>query len=116
MLFNTDPSKQGSELEEPICRTKIFQSSFFPCCIKVWNDLDSKLQNIDSYKEFKGKTKPFIKIKLISVFSVHDVYGVKLLSRLRLNFSHLNDHKDCHGFSSMCDCCSATETTLQFLL
>ena len=40
------------------------------------------MQNIDSYKKFKGKISPFIKIKLNSVFSVHDVYDVKLLSRL----------------------------------
>ena len=41
-------------------------------------------QYIDSYKEFKGKISPFMKIKSNSVFSVYDVYGVKLLSRLRL--------------------------------
>ena len=39
--------------------------------------------------EFKSKISPFIKIKSNSIFSVHDVYGVKLLSRFRLNFSHL---------------------------
>ena len=48
------------------------------------------------------------------------MYGVKLLSRLRLNFSHLSEHKFRHGFKDatncMCDCGSATETTLHFLL
>ena len=48
------------------------------------------------------------------------MYGVKVLSRLRLNFSHLNEHKARHGFKNgpncMCDFCSATETTLHFLL
>ena len=80
-------------LEEPICRTKVFQSSFFPYCIKIWNGLDPDLQNIDSYKEFKSKISPFIKIKSNSIFSVHDVYGVKLLSRLRRNLNNLNEHK-----------------------
>ena len=107
-------------LEEPICRTKVFQSSFFLYCIKIWNGLDPDLQNIDSYKEFKSKMSPFIKIKLNSIFSVQDVYGVKLLSRLRLNFSHLNKHKARHGFKDgnncMCDCGSATEAILHFLL
>ena len=78
---------------KPICRTKVFQSSFFPCCIKIWNGRDPDLQNIDSYKEFSSKISPFIKIKSKSIFTVHYVYGVKLLSRLRLNFSHLNQHK-----------------------
>ena len=50
------------------------------------------------------------------------MYAIKLLSRLRLNFSHLNKHKARHGFkdgtNSMCecDCGLATETTLHFLL
>ena len=114
-------SSTQRHLEEPICRTKVFQSSCFPYCIKIWNGLETDLQNIDSYKEFKSKKKSlFIKIKSSSIFSVHDVYGVKLLSRLRLNFSHLNEHKVRHGFKDgtncMCDCGSATETTLHFLL
>ena len=57
------------------------------------------MQNIDSYKEFKSKIS----------FSVHDV--VKLLSRLRPKFSHLNEHKIRHGFKDgpncMCGCGSA---------
>ena len=70
--------------------------------------------------EFKSKISPFIKIKSNSIFSVHDVYGVKPLSRLRLNFSYLNEHKARYGFKDgtnfMCDCGSAAETILHFLL
>ena len=114
-------SSTQRHLEEPICRTKVFQSSCFPYCIKIWNGLETDLQNIDSYKEFKSKKKSlFIKIKSRSIFSVHDVYGVKHLTRLRLNFSHLNEHKVRHGFKDgttcRCDCALATETTLHFLL
>ena len=46
----------------------------------------------------------FINIKLNSVFAVHDVYGVKLLSRLRLNFSHRNEHKVQHSFKDGTNC------------
>ena len=49
-----------------------------------------------------------------------NVYGVKPLSRLRLNFSHLNKCKVRHSFKDgtncLCDCGSATGTTLHFLL
>ena len=80
----------------------------------------SWLEKTDSYKEFKSKILLFINRKSNSIFSVQDVYGVKLLSRLRPNFSHVNEHKVIHGFKSgtnfMCDCGSATETTLQFFL
>ena len=33
-----------------------------------------------------------------SLFSVYDSLGVKRLTRLRLQFSHLNEHKFRHGF------------------
>ena len=59
---------------------------------------DPDLQNIDSYKEFKDEISLFVKIKLNSVISVQNVRGVKLLTRLRLIFSHLNEHKVCKKF------------------
>ena len=33
-----------------------------------------------------------------SLFSIHNPVGVKLLTRLRLQLSHLNEHKFRHGF------------------
>ena len=55
-----------------------------------------------------------------SVFSVYDPYGVKLLTRLRLQFSHLKEHKFRHGFgdtaSPMCGCNAEIEDTEHFLL
>ena len=60
------------------------------------------------------------KKKKNSVFSIYDPLGVKLLSRLRLQFSHLNEHKLRHGFgdtiNAMCACASEVETTEYFLL
>ena len=55
-----------------------------------------------------------------SLFAIHDPAGAKLLSRLRLNFSHLNEHKFRHKFkdalSPICDCGSETETADHFFL
>ena len=48
------------------------------------------------------------------------IHLVKLLARLRLQFSHLNEHKFRHGFSDtinlMCACGTEIETTEHFLL
>ena len=50
--------------------------------------------------------------------SIHDPADVKFLTRFRLQFSHLNEHKfrpnfkDC--LSPMCDCGAETETTIHF--
>ena len=55
-----------------------------------------------------------------SVFGVSDIYDTKLLTRLKLNFSHLNEHKFRHNFKNavnpMCNYVAATETTIHYLL
>ena len=95
-------------------RTKIFESSFFP----YWNNLSEKLRKIKSTVQFKTKILSFIKPKENSIFKIHDINGIKLLNRLRLHFSHLNEHKFRHNFSSttdlMCSCGLEPETTLHY--
>ena len=55
-----------------------------------------------------------------SLFSIHNLLGVKLLTRLRLQLSHLNEHKFRHGFedtiSSMCSCNTEIESKEYLLL
>ena len=55
-----------------------------------------------------------------SLFSIHNPQDVKLLSRLRLNFSHLNEHKFRHNFkervSPMRGCELEIESTQHFFL
>ena len=74
-------------------RTKIFESSFFPHCAEAWENLSEELRNINSINTFKASILNFITPRENSVFQVHDINGVKLLTRLRLDFSHINDHK-----------------------
>ena len=77
-------------------KKKPFKKSFFPYCINVWNNLKADIRNTKSISIFK---------KLIvskkhgnSLFSVYDPLGEKFLTRLRLKFSHLKEHKFRHGF------------------
>ena len=35
----------------------------------------------------------FLRLKENSVFAIHEISGLKLLTRLRLNFSHLSEYK-----------------------
>ena len=55
-----------------------------------------------------------------SLFSICDPLGVKLLTRSRLQFSHLNEHKSRHGFNDtvdpFCACRNEFETTQHFFL
>ena len=78
--------------------------------------LELQLRNIESINTFKSSVRP----RKISVFAVRNINGVKLLTRLRFDFSHLNEHKFRHNFNDiinpMCSCCREPETTLHYLL
>ena len=51
---------------------------------------------------------------------MYDLLGEKILTRLRLKFSYLKEHKFRHGFADtinpMCACGADLETTKHFLL
>ena len=79
-------------------RTKAFNSSFYPYSTKEWFALSKEIRNIVSVNKFKEIILSFIRTKKDSVFEIHDTKVLKLLTRLRLNFSHLNKHKYRHGF------------------
>ena len=73
-----------------------------------------------SVNKFKETIISFLRPKENCVFAIHDTKGLKLLTRLRLNFSHLNEHKFRHGFKDtvdpMCKCVVETEITLSLVL
>ena len=61
---------------------------------------------IKSAKSFRTFKKSIInERKENSLFHICDPFGVKLLTRLRLQFSHLNEHKFRHGFSNQSFVC-----------
>ena len=77
-----------------------------------WNKLNPEIRNTNSIYKFKKSIK--IEILENSFYNVHDALGVKLLSRLKVQFSHLNEHKFRHGFNDtanpMCPCGTEIET------
>ena len=94
-------------------------SFFFPYCIKEWSNLREELRGIKSTIQLKTKMLSFIRPKENSIFKIHDINGIKLLNRLRLHFSHLNEHKFWHNraiIEPMCSHGLERETTLQYLL
>ena len=100
--------KSTKTIEQSKARTKAFENSFFPYCIKEWLKLSDEIQSIESSKQFKKTILDFIRPKENSVYAVHDISGLKLITRLRLNFSHLNEPKFRHNFKDtinpMCSC------------
>ena len=84
------------------------------------NALDPNIQNIQSISLFKKALLKFIRPSAAHVFDVTDYSGLKLLTRLRLNLSNLNEHKFRHNFrdtlNPLCTCSLEPETLTHFLL
>ena len=98
----------------------ILRILFFPSAITEWNKLDCYIRNADSFKVFKKRLLSFIRPMPNSIYNIHNPLGVKYLTRLRIGFSHLKEHKFKHNFQDsidpMCSCSSGIETTIHFFL
>ena len=102
------------------CRTDCFKYSFFPSTLNEWFKLDNNIRNSESIKIFKSKLLSFIRPVQSSIYSIFDPEGLKLLTRLRLGFTHLNEHKFRHNFqvclNPLCSCSLEIEVTSHYLL
>ena len=93
-------SSLSNKIKKFATRTSTFRGTFFPYCTKEWNQLNDDIKKIESIKIFKKTLIKIIRTKENSVIGVSDICGIKLLTRFRLNFSHLNEHKSRHNFNS----------------
>ena len=101
--------------------TEYFNNSFFPFCVNEWNTkLGEEIKNARSITKFKQFLLEFIRPRMNSIYNIHDPEGLKFLTRLRLNFSHLREHKFRHNFrdtiNPLCSCGFEIESTSHYLL
>ena len=79
-----------------------------------------EIRNSESFSIFKNSLLKFIRTIPNSVFYADDIYGVKLLTRLRVGLSHLREHKFRHNFQDtinpLCSCSLEIELTSYFFL
>ena len=80
-----------------------FKNSFVRPAITEWNKLDCYIRNADSFKVFKKRLLGFIRPMPNSIYNIHNPLGVKYLTRLRIGFSHLKEHKFKHNFQDSID-------------
>ena len=118
MLPPLQRSQRNQGFFQPLLsRTEIFKNSFLPYTINEWNKLDPEIRRTDSFVGFRKKVLSFIKPMDNKTFSIYDPFGIKLLNRLRVDFSHLNEHKFRHNFAdTLCSCSLETESTAHFFL
>ena len=91
-----------------------------PNVINEWNKLDSDIRSSSSYNLFCKTLLKFIRPVQKKTFNINDSVKVKLLTRLRLGFSHLRDHKFRHAFRDifnlLCPCSMETKATTHYFL
>ena len=106
-------------LASPPSGTLRYRNSFFPYCFNAWQDLDPTLKDSDSLSSFKTTYLKKIRPTKSNVFGIHDRIGLPLLTRSRVNFSDLREHRFNHKFncpSPLCQCTLDSESTEHFFL
>ena len=126
-LFKLIPEKTYSYVTRnagniPLFNIKhnFYKNSFFPSSIIDWNNLDPNLRNSENFGIFKNNVLKFIRPKPNSSFNCCNLKEIRLITRLRLELSHLREHKFKYNFQNclnpLCSCGSSIESTSHFLL
>ena len=93
---------------------------FFPSSIVEWNKLRREVRTSENTRILTKRLLKFIRPSPNSIFGIYDPYGIKLLTRLRLGLSHLNEYKFKHGFNDtinpICICGGDIESINHFFL
>ena len=86
------------------CKTENFKNAFYSFWISEWIKLEAEIKKSDNLR---------------SSFNIHDPLAITLVTRLRLDFSQLNEFKFRHNIrdtmSPMYDCGTEIESTEHFL-
>ena len=103
----------------PISRTERYDNSFFPYCIKISNNLANSVKSLPTLSRFKDHLYEFIRPKGSGFYGIHDKHGIKLLTKIRVEFSDLRDHRYNHNFNCLsptCSCGIEDETSVHYFL
>ncbi len=103
----------------PLTRTDRYGNSFFPYSINAWNDLDEEVKSKPSIQSFKAFLYGFKRPTGHPLFGICDKFGIRLLTKIRIEFSDLRDHRFNHNFncdSPTCSCGLENETSVHFFL
>ena len=85
---------------QPTGRTIPYSNSYFQNTISEWNLLDNKVRNSPSISQFKKNLLAIIRPSKNPTYNIRDILGIKLLTKLRVEFSALNGHRFKHSFAA----------------
>ena len=120
-IFKQNPYdlRRPSIFAEGRTNTNWYSNSFYPYCIKAWNNLHPTIRSLPNISQFIKALQQLIRPKKRYLFGMNDRVGVNLLTRLRVGFSDLKLHKFDHRFncdSPLCSCGQGSESTVHFFL
>ena len=99
-------------------RTSLFDKSFFPSTIRLWNQLSNDVRNSPNVNLFKAKLRTVIKcpVRHNVLYNHGPRYWAIRHARLRMGCSGLNSHLFKIGVvaSPLCQCCKAEEDEFHF--
>ena len=95
-----------------------FANSFFPYCYKKWTLLDDNLKNSPSLAVFKSNFLKGIRPTYKKCFNINDKTNIRVLTKLRVDFSDLRAHRFRHNFNCLsptCRCGLEDESNTHYL-
>ena len=102
------------------CDIDCFKCSFCPSTFNEQFKLHDNIRNSESIAIFENKLLAFTRPVQSNVYNISDPVDLKFLTRLRLDFSHLNEHRFRHNFQEcinpFCNCSWVIEDTIHYLL
>ena len=100
------------------CRPEYLKKKYFPYVINEWKNLDANIYSSSNYQNFSNSLLKFTRPIERKIFNINDPFGITMLTRLRLGFSHLREEKFRNGFKDtlnpLCSCSIEAETTILF--
>ena len=115
-----DTTRNSDNITPFKVRHNLFKNSFFPSVIIEWKKLDLEICNSDFLEIFKKTLLNFIRRNSNNVRNINNPLELKLLTRLRIGFSHIKEHKFKHNFQDsvdpLCSCGNDIESTVNFFL
>ena len=105
--------------DQYVARTARFTNTYFQNTLFEWNLLADDTKNVRSIAVFKSKLLLTIRPLKRTMYGIRDIVGIKRLTKLRVEFSPLNEHRFRHNFgcvSPLCLCGIGNEDNAHFLL
>lgn len=99
--------------------TNRYKNTFFPYCFTQWQDIDINIKLSPSVEKFKHNYIKIMRPPKTKLFGINDRQGLRLLTRLRVDFSDLRQHRYNHHFNCLnatCRCLTENETSEHFLI